>query len=547
MYKPREENVCSPKFPPTTIFGKSILPSSPIDRPIAMASSLTLLHSPCLNYIATRRPPIVKNWERAILYWYISTRFHSNVPRSGRNVAHTTINKTTATMKSYTVTPMESSTRSTKDSLPKKKYHHCEPAEMAKHVIQLFESGLSFDKYSEVVECNIPRETIRRYFAATGLAKLAKKLPKGKPRTMNDEKKKEVIQHCSSVAFNRKSSLTKAGAAKRYLTDNEELQVVQIARCLSAIGHGISRLELLSLVNDLIRQKTCVGDPILATDKYVRALLKRHDALVRICSSSSMDPQRAKQATESTRDSFFVKLDNHVKMLNEMGKVPWSNFCDMPAENLFNMDEVGTDTTKHRSKLIADATLLRCVFQLTPEGDGKMSMHITACITTCGNGRYCIPKDGISGAPAPLLIFTDKSKSKEKEREVREQQRHGALPNEQQPSARFLVGLGSNEDESFMNQKDSEMNPFGFRVATTSTEVLSMIQETFFAFATHFIENLGPGLGPNGMPVFLFLDEHGSWWHTLSLSLLIRNNIHPIFIPSHTSIWAQPNDCGVNH
>ena len=188
---------------------------------------------------------------------------------------------------------------------------------------------------------------------------------------MNDEKKKEVIQHCSSVAFNRKSSLTKAGAAKHYLTDNEELQVVQIARCLSAIGHGISRLKLLSLVNDLIRQKTCVGDPILATDKYVCALLKRHDALVRICSSSSMDPQRAKQATESTRDSFFVKLDNHVKMLNEMGTVPWSNFCDVPAENLFNMDEVGTDTDQAQVKVGCRCNSFAPCLQLTPEGDGQ--------------------------------------------------------------------------------------------------------------------------------------------------------------------------------
>ena len=257
-----------------------------------------------------------------------------------------------------------------------------------------------------------------------------------------------------------------------------------------------------------------------------------------------MDPQRAKQATQSTRDAFFVKLDNYVKMLNEMGKVPWSNFCDVPAENLFNMAEVGTDTTKHRSKLIADATLLRQVFQLTPEGDGKMSMHITACITTCGNGRYCTPKDGISGAPGPLLIHTDKSKSKEKEKEEQEQQRNGALPKSQQPSPRFLVGLGGDENESFVNQKDSEKNPFGFRVATTSTG--SMIQETFFTFATHFIENLGPGLGPNGMPVFLFLDGHGSWWHTQALSLLLKNNVQKAFIPSHTSIWAQPNDCGVN-
>jgi hypothetical protein len=42
------------------------------------------------------------------------------------------------------------------------------------------------------------------------------------------------------------------------------------------------------------------------------------------------------------------------------------------------MDEVGNDTTKRQSKkAIADVEIMACIFQLTPEGDGKTNMHIT--------------------------------------------------------------------------------------------------------------------------------------------------------------------------
>jgi hypothetical protein len=51
------------------------------------------------------------------------------------------------------------------------------------------------------------------------------------------------------------------------------------------------------------------------------------------------------------------------------------------------MDEVGSDTTKHRSKVIADAGAIIRKYQETKEGDGKMNMHITACLTTRADGE----------------------------------------------------------------------------------------------------------------------------------------------------------------
>ena len=71
-----------------------------------------------------------------------------------------------------------------------------------------------------------------------------------------------------------------------------------------------------------------------------------------------------------------------------MGHVGWKSYQEIPKDNIFNMDEVGNDTTKHRSKIVADKmNILARMFQRTPEGDGKMNMHITACLTTRADGK----------------------------------------------------------------------------------------------------------------------------------------------------------------
>jgi hypothetical protein len=78
-----------------------------------------------------------------------------------------------------------------------------------------------------------------------------------------------------------------------------------------------------------------------------------HKELVKIVQAHSMDPKRAKQATEDTRDGMFFKLDAYIKSLHEMGHVRRKCYKDIPKEHLFRMDEVGTETTKCQSKIVA--------------------------------------------------------------------------------------------------------------------------------------------------------------------------------------------------
>jgi hypothetical protein len=191
------------------------------------------------------------------------------------------------------------------------------------------------------------------------------------------------------------------------------------------------------------------------------------------------------------------------------------------------MDEVSNDTTKHRSKIVADKmNIMARMFQRTPEGGGKMNMHVTACITTCANGRYEDKKNEIHGACGPLLIHTHStSKTKEKDLEERTRQRMGEEPAPALVPRRFKEGIGVPAIEVF------------------TTKSGSMTQEIFYNYAKHFVTNLAQDHGPQ----ILLLDGHASRWSKAALLYLINNKVWPFFIASHTSIWAQPNDCGTNY
>ena len=69
-----------------------------------------------------------------------------------------------------------------------------------------------------------------------------------------------------------------------------------------------------------------------------------------------------------------------------------------------------------------------------------------------------------------------------------------------------------------------------------------MATQVFFAKS---VDKDGYGKRHNN-PLILLIDGHTSRWSYKGLMTLIEGGIYPYFIGSHTSAWAQPNDCGVN-
>lgn len=73
------------------------------------------------------------------------------------------------------------------------------------------------------------------------------------------------------------------------------------------------------------------------------------------------------------------------------------------------MDELGTDTTKRRGRVITSSSkkLDTWLFQITPEGDGHMNIHVTVCLTTRSDGKWWLVVVGRGGGnflPLPVVV-----------------------------------------------------------------------------------------------------------------------------------------------
>lgn len=128
------------------------------------------------------------------------------------------------------------------------------------------------------------------------------------------------------------------------------------------------------------------------------------------------------------------------------------------------------------------------------------------------------------GAPSLFIIHSDRGISKEKEKEEGERQRAGLAPTPKKVANKFTAGL---EDSDIV-------------VATSSSG--SQLQESFNDYSKHLVKSLPI----DHDAAILVMDGHASRWTVTGLRYLLDHRIFPCFLPSHTSMWSQPNDCNVN-
>jgi hypothetical protein len=152
------------------------------------------------------------------------------------------------------------------------------------------------------------------------------------------------------------------------------------------MGYGIGRTEALALIDTIVNDNR---SDILChnTSRHVLdCFLKKHPDLKNVA-GASLCPQRACKATAETRDAMFTKLDAFVKNMHAAGYFKWESYSDIPKHCIYNMDEVGTDTTKHRGRVLGSILDSTTQYTITPEGDGKMNMHLTCCLPSRADGK----------------------------------------------------------------------------------------------------------------------------------------------------------------
>jgi hypothetical protein len=238
----------------------------------------------------------------------------------------------------------------------------------------------TFHREEHLTEKKIPEKTFGTYWRNSGLRDLqaeniAYELAKG-----------TIERFVAKIKTHASERIAAAIESRRYLTLQEEQGVVHLALTLGKSGMGIDRDEFLSIINEMLNLDFDEREREEATEKTVRCILERHPDLMKLVNSGGLDPARARKATKTTRDIVFSKLQAQTRCLFAQGKIPWMDYRDIPSRLIYNMDEVGTDTTKHRRRVIADKrNIFSRIFTVTPEGD-RMKGHITACITTRADG-----------------------------------------------------------------------------------------------------------------------------------------------------------------
>ena len=261
-----------------------------------------------------------------------------------------------------------------------KKYLNYSDDDVKRLLLEWYESGKTIRQFW-MGERLIPRVTLQRH------AKFSKLQDLRNDGESVDRARFCVDNYLATLLENKKNRTEKAIEGNKYLADHEEEYIYGLIRMMAAIGYGIGKPEALDIIDQL-----CFFDvPEIARfdiSNHVldRILSNRKD--LKTVAGASLCPQRAVKATVDTRDAMLVKLDAFIQFLNKDGYVPWKSYSDIPKDSIYNMDEVGTDTTKHRGKVLASIWDSIRQYTITPEGDGKMNMHLTCCLTSRADGEF---------------------------------------------------------------------------------------------------------------------------------------------------------------
>ena len=270
--------------------------------------------------------------------------------------------------------------------------------------------------------------------------------------------------------------------------------------------------------------------------------------------NSGLDSKRAEKATEKLRDAWFDLIVTEIKRLEAEGALPsgMDAFEKFGMDQCWNVDEDAANAVKSRDPALMSANSFadgmgRC-FAISADGE-RMGTHVTDVMATCRVGSV----------GAPMVIKTrgggDKPQEASRKRRLGEPVQ--------------VPGVKSTDTEGLVDDGAPDGEELKLTVKTSNSG--SMTIELFIDWCDHFIENtLKPrGLGPGaparpcfpldtrpfiiatlalagGKPLLLFLDGHASRWSLAALLKLRDNSVFVFCVPSHSTIWSQPNDAGCN-
>lgn len=337
-----------------------------------------------------------------------------------------------------------------------------------------------------------------------------------------------------------------------FINKNEEDLIVALVKSINRMCASVTKEDVKRCIEAVAFQDTLKKLQYSFSDEVVDTLMKKND--LKLYKGKSIDPSRALQAREDVMLAFFAYLDHYCEMMNtaDPTSFPYKSVRDLPAFNLFNMDEMASNPAHvcHNSLMSTEiAEELNCnIFIMTREGNQKVIKgHISVAICTNAAGLYTAPKYKTQGAPGPFYVLSMPSKvGAPKGTSVERMQALEDMTPDDEYKLNPAIFNGFEGAFSLFEKEGETMCCNDYAVCIDHSKNGSMTLETFYRFALHFVRYMPDSMGKGKEPAILLLDGHSSCWNPLALEYLLDNNVHCLFLPSKTSIWAQPNDNGIN-
>ena len=354
-----------------------------------------------------------------------------------------------------------------------------------------------------------------------------------------------------------------------YLKGDDDAFVAQLVETCCQQGFPFNRKALASLV---VKIATAHGHKNVVCGKsWMKSFLARHKGRLGIYKPCAVGSDRANQASEEVRDAVFAKLNALLDVFVTRGLLTQVQRDDPAflAPLISNMDEIGLDFTKRWESIIGskqarkNAKKLRrsVVMQTDPT---HVPFHVSVALTSRADGTFCpvqlLIHQGMvrvsttcvcsslvtvdvtqracgRGARQGVGVGRGAGGSAEGD-EGRGRRRGAALTTSPLPLPPCPLKNCGERDVEGLDERAS------WSVACTANG--SMELEVFNAYCHDFVKFLPADQGTGGLPHILTMDGHSSRWTYEGLSFLLSNNAFPFVFASKTSLFAQPNDNGIN-
>ena len=242
---------------------------------------------------------------------------------------------------------------------------------------------------------------------------------------------------------------------------------------------------------------------------WLRGFERRYRHRLSKVKTSTLGHDRASKATAAVRDACYAKFTAMLASLVADGRLTQDQIDNHLGDMIMNADEIGGNEKGKRKPVYAPAKKKqrrrsndkKNKWRNVVVGHDNNPFHVSTMLLTFGNGVVSNAVGILHSSP------------------------------------------GNPNPRSIPEHKEG-LHPEWFQYTTTNG---SMTRASFEAWCRYIVEYFtAKGKCTREHPLILLIDGHTSRWTHAGLMHLNDNCIYPFCIASHTSAWAQANDCGIN-